>query len=95
MLSEGIRHVFVNGAHALRDGAVTGAQGGRVLVRAPYMPSRLMSTGIDRRATVKGTIATWRVDVNVQQASGARFAKGHFRMKDSSSGVSIEMKAPA
>jgi hypothetical protein len=94
VLSEGIRHVFVNGAHALRDGAVTGVQGGRVVLRAPYMPSRLTSMGIVRRATVKGTISTWRVDVNLQQAATARLAKGHFRMKDSSSGVSIEVKAP-
>jgi len=35
---QGIRHVFVNGVHAVRDGEVTGARGGRIL-RKPAMIS--------------------------------------------------------
>jgi N-acyl-D-amino-acid deacylase len=32
-LATGVRHVFVNGVHTLRDGALTGGRGGRVLRR--------------------------------------------------------------
>src|SRR2546425_11104629 len=53
-LSEGIRHVLVNGRVALRDGRVTGEQGGRVLMRSPHMPSRPMTTTVARQATVVG-----------------------------------------
>ena len=34
---------IVNGGIALRDGKVTGEQGGRVLTRTAHMPSRPMS----------------------------------------------------
>ena len=43
-LSEGVRHVFVNGVHALKDGVATGHQGGRALFRLPHMPSRRMTS---------------------------------------------------
>jgi N-acyl-D-amino-acid deacylase len=32
-LAAGVRHVFVNGVHTLRDGELTGERGGRVLRR--------------------------------------------------------------
>jgi N-acyl-D-amino-acid deacylase len=38
--STGIVHVVVNGALAVRDGAVTGTRAGRALRRAPDMVSR-------------------------------------------------------
>jgi len=61
-LSEGIRFVVVNGRIALRDGKVTGEQGGTVLLRDAHMPSRAMTTaarqlrvnGIVRRAALSG-----------------------------------------
>ena len=31
-LASGVRHVFVNGVHTLRDGELTGERGGRVLL---------------------------------------------------------------
>jgi N-acyl-D-aspartate/D-glutamate deacylase len=52
-LSEGIRHVIVNGRFALRDGKATGEQGGRVLRRTAHMPSRPM-TATARQLTVEG-----------------------------------------
>ena len=55
-LSEGIRVVIVNGRVALRDGHVTGEQGGRVLLRSPHMPSRAMSMDIARSATANGRV---------------------------------------
>jgi N-acyl-D-amino-acid deacylase len=33
-LAAGVRHVFVNGVHALRDGELTGERGGRALLRS-------------------------------------------------------------
>jgi hypothetical protein len=32
-VDRGVRHVLVNGVHALRDGVTTGERGGRVLRR--------------------------------------------------------------
>lgn len=55
-LSEGIRHVVVNGRIALRDGRVTGEQGGRVLQRTAHMPSRAMSTTTMRRLSLRGSV---------------------------------------
>jgi len=56
-LSEGIRFVVVNGRVALRDGHVTGEQGGRVVNRTAHMPSRSMSTTTTtRRLTLRGKV---------------------------------------
>ena len=65
-LSEGIRIVLVNGRMALRDGKVTGEQGGRVLARDSHMPSRAM-TAIARRLNVAGAVTLQR-----GRASGGR-----------------------
>ena len=46
--SEGVKHVFVNGQLALKDGAPTGAKSGRALLRTPNMPSR--ATNADLRS---------------------------------------------
>ena len=51
--SDGIRDVVVNGRIALRDGKVTGEQGGHVLSRAENMPSRRMRTQEARSLSVK------------------------------------------
>lgn len=75
VLSEGIRHVLVNGTVALKDGATTGTHGGRTLLRSTNMPSRPISTGT-RRLTVKGTAAGTRVTMAVSQRAGARAATG-------------------
>lgn len=44
LVSQGVRHVFVNGRAALRDGKPTGVQqGGGVVLRTRHMPSRPMT----------------------------------------------------
>ncbi|MGE5244541.1 MAG: amidohydrolase family protein [Betaproteobacteria bacterium] len=87
--SDGIRFVLVNGELAVRDGAVTGARGGRVLVRAMNMPSRPMNASGARRVTAHGTIAGHRLALAVTQPAGAHRAQGIFRLADPS-GATIE-----
>jgi N-acyl-D-aspartate/D-glutamate deacylase len=89
-LSEGIRHVLVNGRLALRDGTVTGEQGGRVLLRDRHMPSRPMNGNAARRLSAAGTLRVTpestdghgaaRVTIRVTQAPNARRATGSFRL---------------
>ena len=84
VLSEGVRHVFVNGVHALRDGAVTGAQGGRVLRRGGggiHQPSRPMSTGA-RAVTARASNDQFDVSINVSQRIAERRARGTLRVTD-------------
>jgi N-acyl-D-aspartate/D-glutamate deacylase len=73
--SEGVRYVLVNGVVALKDGAATGARGGRALVRSVNMPSR---PAVDRARTltVKSTIDGKRVAIDLTQRAGARQATG-------------------
>jgi len=90
-LSEGIRLVLVNGVIALRDGKVTGARGGRVLMRTGHMPSRPMNMTAQRRVALKGTVnANVRIDIDVSQAPGAARAQGSFRLADASSTTVLE-----
>jgi N-acyl-D-aspartate/D-glutamate deacylase len=89
-LSEGIRHVVVNGRIALRDGVVTGEQGGRVLRRAADMPTRLLRLDTARRLSTSGTIlmdgpagpAPARLTIDVRQEADARSARGTIRLAD-------------
>jgi len=90
-LSEGIRLVLVNGVIALRDGKVTGARGGRVLMRTGHMPSRPMNMTALRRVALKGTVNdNVRVDIDVAQAPGAARAQGSFRLADAGSSTVLE-----
>jgi N-acyl-D-aspartate/D-glutamate deacylase len=90
-LSEGIRLVFVNGIIALRDGKVTGARGGRVLMRTGHMPSRPMNMTALRRIALKGTVnANVRINIDVSQAPGAARAQGSFRLADAGSTTVLE-----
>jgi N-acyl-D-amino-acid deacylase len=91
-LSEGVRHVLVNGRGALRDGRVTGEQGGRALRRTIHMPSRPMGIAGTRRVSARpGTMtvpdpgaraASYRVELDVRQPAGAHRAEGSFRLVD-------------
>jgi N-acyl-D-amino-acid deacylase len=90
--SEGVRHVFVNGRHALSDGKPTGAQGGGVVLRTRHMPSRPMTLASTRRAftataTVSGASSRFAVRLKLAQASGSRYATGFLELTDASSGV--------
>ncbi|HEV8345570.1 MAG TPA: amidohydrolase family protein, partial [Vicinamibacterales bacterium] len=86
-LSEGIRHVLVNGRVALSDGKVTGEQAGRVLGRTRHMPSRPMTTtarelsilGTGRLNTAAGDL---RLSLALTQKSRAPRATGDFRVDD-------------
>jgi N-acyl-D-amino-acid deacylase len=90
-LSEGIRFVLVNGAVALANGKVTGAQAGRVLMRSAHMPSRPMNAAAARRLSLKGSInANVRVDIDVSQAAGAPRARGTFRLQDIGANTVLE-----
>jgi hypothetical protein len=80
-LSAGMQHVFVNGVHALRDGTVTGAQGGRALVRGAGMPSRPMTANAARRITLKGRFGRALFDVDVSQPAGRREARGTLKIR--------------
>jgi len=77
-LSDGIRHVIVNGSFALRDGKVTGERGGRVLRRTAHMPSRPM-TAAARQLTVEGGQA---LTITLTQKSRERRASGAFDVRD-------------
>ena len=90
LLSEGVRHVFVNGVHALKDGMVLGAQGGRVLLREAAMPSRAMSTGA-RKAAVRGDAGNYNVAVDVVQPTGANTATGSVRLTEKTTGRVVQM----
>ena len=73
--SEGVKHVFVNGRLALKDGAPTNARSGRALFRSPNMPSR--ATNIDLRALqVKSKDKEHVVTIDLTQGAGVREAKG-------------------
>ena len=85
-LSEGIRHVFVNGALALQDGVVTGKQGGRALFRSQHMPSRQMNGTNARRFSARDA----SISMALTQPAAGRGATGGLRVKDES-GNTIEM----
>jgi N-acyl-D-aspartate/D-glutamate deacylase len=88
-LSEGIRHVVVNGRVALRDGTVTGEQDGRVLRRAADMPTRRLRLEAARRLSTSGTISMdsaadgvpARLTVDVRQDGGGS-PRGSVRIAD-------------
>jgi hypothetical protein len=85
-LSEGIRHVLVNGRVALRDGKVTGDHGGRVLSRTGHMPSRPMTTGprvldeLSGRLHSEGGRDDVRIAIDVGQSPSNQRAAGTFRL---------------
>lgn len=81
VLSEGVRHVLVNGALAVHDGTVTGVQGGRVLTRTTGMPSRPMTMNGRRAAAMKGRAGALLVNLDVTQSPGERRARGRLTLE--------------
>ena len=73
--SEGVKHVFVNGALALTDGAPTGKKSGRALLRTTHMPSRPASED-QRGLRVKGQGGGHTVAIDLTQGAGVREAMG-------------------
>ena len=90
LLSEGVRHVFVSGVHALKDGTVTGARGGRALLRGTGMPSRAMSAAA-RKASARGDAGNYDVAVDVIQPAGASAATGTVRLTEKGTGRVVQM----
>lgn len=84
--SVGIRHVFVNGTPALRDGVPTGLKGGKAVLRSRHMPSRPMTTDADRKVTASAADARFAVRVSAAQARGANSATGTVAITDRASG---------
>lgn len=84
VLSEGVRHVFVNGVHALRDGAVTGERGGRAVLRGigglqePSRPTSMSARALTARASDNDL----EVRINISQRASDRRARGTFRVSD-------------
>jgi N-acyl-D-amino-acid deacylase len=91
LLSEGIRHVLVNGRPAVVDGAVSAGRGGIALRRSPHMPARPMTAGDARQTGLRSTTGPDAVVVDVTQAAGARQAGGTFRLSQAASGVALEI----
>lgn len=76
-LSDGMRHVLVNGRLALRDGNATGELGGRVLKRTADLPSRPMSLRKNRSVSVK----VKDFDLQISQTANGK-ARGRIRFTD-------------
>jgi N-acyl-D-amino-acid deacylase len=73
--SEGVKHVFVNGGLALKDGVATGARSGRVLARSANMPSRPASADL-RSVSIKAKAGKHTIAIELTQGAGVREAKG-------------------
>ena len=73
--SEGVKHVFVNGVLALKDGAPAGSKTGRAVLRSAHMPSRPASADL-RRFSFKGQGGGHTFAIDLTQGAGVREAKG-------------------
>jgi N-acyl-D-amino-acid deacylase len=93
--SVGIRHVIVNGAHALHDGAVTGHQGGQALLRTKQMPSRALDVSRPRRviANTGGSMRGQKIHIALSQKPAERKATGTLTLmaSDVSPALSVEL----
>jgi N-acyl-D-amino-acid deacylase len=85
-MPEGVTHVVVNGVVAWREGRLTGATAGRVLVRGRHEPSRPQST--DERVRVNGRARTEAIDVDLDLTfrPGDRQSRGTMQLTDRASG---------
>jgi hypothetical protein len=73
--SEGVKHVFVNGVLALKDGAPTNRKSGRALLRSANMPSRPASADL-RALKINGRAAVITIAIDLTQGAGVREATG-------------------
>lgn len=92
LVSQGVRHVLVNGRWALRDGKPTGVQGGGIVLRTRHMPSRPMTDPRGRRTvsgsgTVSDAAGSYALSFAAAQAPGERFARGTIRLRDRKTGA--------
>ncbi len=87
LASAGVLHVLVNGRFALRDGKASGERAGRVLSRAPDLPSRPMRPQQAQSISVK----TVGLTLELTQAPNGK-AHGSFRLADTKNKVEIRMR---
>ena len=92
--STGIRHVFVNGRHALADGVPTGEQGGEALLRGPHEPARPASVAAGRKVSGRSEASVVDVRIDLEQRPDWRTPRGRFRLVDHASQTTIEMTEP-
>lgn len=90
--SEGMRHVWVNGRAALRDGTATGEQGGAVVLRSRHMPSRPMTPPATTRTmaasgSISGDGGSYTVRVSLRQAPRQRTATGQLTLVNTADGT--------
>lgn len=77
LVSDGVRHVLVNGRFVLRDGRATGEKPGQVLKRTPDLPSRAM------RLQQARSLAVQTKDITLQLTQTAQGkARGRMRLRD-------------
>jgi len=89
LVSEGIRHVIVNGVEVLSESGVTGARPGAVLLRDRHMPSRPMTGFANGRSLSASTASgTYRLELRIEQRGGECYATGKVRLSDAKSGES-------
>ncbi len=86
LVSDGMRHVLVNGRFALRDGKATGEKSGRVLIRTADLPSRPMRMQQTRSLSIK----TKDIAVQLAQAGKGK-ARGMFRFTDTANNIEYQM----
>jgi N-acyl-D-aspartate/D-glutamate deacylase len=100
-LSEGVKAVLVGGQVAVRDGRVTGAQGGQALRRTVHMPTRPTTGAVNRRVTANTSVVAPSENgmtssqqvlaLDIAQGPNDRRASGHFRFGDRSGKATIEL----
>jgi N-acyl-D-aspartate/D-glutamate deacylase len=86
LVSEGVRHVLVNGRLALRDGQATGEKAGRVLTRTADLPSRPMRLQQPRSLVVTAK----DFSLNLKQTANAK-ARGTARFRDAKTGAEFRL----
>lgn len=95
--SEGMRHVFVNGRLALRDGKPTKVRSGEVLKRTINMPSRPMTPAVARRIEGRAQLAStmgpesYEVVFKLSQASDQAHARGQLQLIDRQSQQTLQV----
>ena len=86
LVSDGVRHVLVNGQFALRDGKATGEKAGRLLYRTADLPSRPMRLQQTRSLAVKNS----SLAVDLTQAANGK-VRGAFRFTDPKNKIELRM----
>lgn len=76
LLSEGVRHVFVNGGQVLEDGAATGRRDGEILLRSYAMPTRPMTGDTARSLDGRGRSGGYDIRFTIDQGRGEKRALG-------------------